>query len=92
MTFDITNNPAQNRFETKVEGNECVLDYRLRGNVLQIDHVGVPTPVEGRGIAAALTRTALDWARAQDMKVAPVCTYAAAWMRRHPEYADLAAD
>lgn len=89
MTYEIANNPAENRFETRVEGSLCVLDYRLRGNVLQIDHVGVPVPVEGRGIAAALTRAAMDWARAQGMKVAPICTYAAAWVARHPDYTDL---
>ncbi len=89
MTLDIINNPEENRFETQVEGNLCVLDYRRQGGVLQIDHVGVPVPVEGRGIAAALTQAAMDWARTSGMKVAPICTYAAAWVARHPDYADL---
>ncbi|MEI9891242.1 MAG: N-acetyltransferase [Caulobacteraceae bacterium] len=31
----------------------------------------------------------MDQARAEGAKVAPVCPYAVAYMRRHPEYNDL---
>ncbi|MCE7901584.1 MAG: N-acetyltransferase, partial [Gammaproteobacteria bacterium PRO9] len=31
----------------------------------------------------------LEFARSQGWKVRPVCSYAVAWMNRHPEYAGL---
>jgi predicted GNAT family acetyltransferase len=34
-------------------------------------------------------RTALDYVRAQGLKVLPLCPYAKAWIGRHPEYQDL---
>jgi uncharacterized protein len=34
-------------------------------------------------------RGALDDMRARGLKVAPVCPFVAAYIRRHPEYADL---
>jgi predicted GNAT family acetyltransferase len=47
--------------------------------------------VGGRGIAAELTKFALDTARANGWKVRPLCSYAEVYMRRHPEYNDLRA-
>jgi len=89
MDLLIVDNAAAQRFETTVDGELCVLDYRIHGNTLSLDHAGVPDAVGGRGIAAALTRHALDSARGRGMDVLPNCSYVAAWIRRHPTYADL---
>ena len=91
MSFDIRHDPAAQRFETVVDGQHCELDYRLAGKVMTITHTGVPGPVEGRGIASALTQAAMEPARAEGWSVIPACAYAASWLRRHPEFADLRA-
>lgn len=91
MSFDIHHEPAARRFETRVDGHLCELDYRLAGGVMTITHTGVPVPVEGRGIASALTQAAMETARTEGWKVVPACAYAASWLRRHPEFADLRA-
>jgi len=85
MNFAIEHQPASRRFMTVVDGETCVVDYRLEGGVMLITHTGVAPRLEGRGIAAALTRAALDHARAQGLKVNPLCSYARAYMQRHPE-------
>lgn len=87
--YTIIRNDAESRFETAVDGVLCVLEYRLRGGVLLIDHTGVPAAVGGRGIAAALTRFALDAARREGWRVVPNCAYSVAWLAKHPEYRDL---
>ncbi len=56
---------------------------------MMIAHTGVPSRVGGRGIAGALVQAALDEARERGWKVRPVCSYAAVWMQRHPEYLEL---
>jgi len=91
MSFDIRHDIAARRFETVVDGQHCELDYRLADKVMTITHTGVPIPVEGRGIAAAMTQAAMETARAEGWTVVPACSYAAAWLRRHPEFADLRA-
>ena len=73
------------RFTTAVDGQRAVLDYTLAGAVMNINHVGVPPPIEGRGIAAELMRAALEAARIAGWKVNPVCSYAAAYLRRQAE-------
>ena len=77
------------RFEVRVDEVDCELDYVLHGQVMTITHTGVPPAAGGRDIAAALVQAAFDAARAESWKVVPACSYAAAWVRRHPEQADL---
>ncbi|WP_282270350.1 GNAT family N-acetyltransferase [Stenotrophomonas sp. PS02298] len=86
---DIEHDAAANRFQTLVDGQRAVLDYELDGGVMVITHTGVPEAIGGRGIAAALTRFALEHARVAGWKVIPACAYAATFMQRHGEYADL---
>jgi predicted GNAT family acetyltransferase len=83
--------PERRRFETTVDGHDCEIDYRLADGVMTITHTGVPAPVEGRGIAAEMTRFALDTARTNGWKVVPACSYAVAFLRRNPEFHDLLA-
>ena len=78
-------------FRTFVESHRAEVNYRLEDGVMTITHTGVPKPIEGRGIAASLTRAALAAARAEGWKVVPQCAYAAAFVRRHREYDDLLA-
>ncbi len=56
-----------------------------------MNHTGVPSALEGRGLASQLVAAAVAHAREQGLKVKPVCSYVAVWMRRHPEAADLLA-
>lgn len=89
MELDIQHNRGQQRFEVTVEGALCVLDYQLADGGMAITHTEVPPAAGGRGVAGELVRTALDYARMKGWKVAPLCSYADAWMARHSDYADL---
>ncbi len=85
----IQHNTAASCFETTVDGHHAVLDYELDNGAMVITHTGVPQAIGGRGIAAQLTRAALEHARAHRLKVVPACAYAAAFMQRHGEYTAL---
>jgi hypothetical protein len=89
MPFAIQHDRVARRFEARVEGLPCLLDYTLAAGVMTITRTEVPAAVGGRGIAAALVQEALATARAEGWKVVPACSYAAAWMQRHPAYHDL---
>lgn len=91
MDVTIRHDPAQRRFSTEVDGHEAELIYGLQATRMVIEHTGVPEAIGGRGIAAALVKAALDHARGAGWKVVPACTYSAAYVQRHPEYADLLA-
>ena len=46
-------------------------------------HTIVPPPVEGRGIAGQLTRTAVEWARSEGLQIDPQCSYVRSWLQKH---------
>jgi predicted GNAT family acetyltransferase len=75
------------RFEIAVEGRTCELDYVLSGSSMIISHTGVPPALEGQGLAAVLMRAALALARERGWSVVPQCSYAADYLRRHPDEA-----
>jgi len=87
--MEVIHRPAAQEFSVEVDGFMGVLNYDLRGTTMTITHTLVPEAIGGRGVAAELTRVALETARAQGWKVVPMCSYAAAFIRRHPEYGDL---
>ena len=89
MELNVVHNPAAQEFSAELEGHRAVLQYRLHDGVMTIVHTGVPDEIGHRGVAAELVRVALETARANGWKVVPACAYAEAFMRRHPEYADL---
>jgi len=79
------------RFTTQVDGHEGFVEYERDSDVFVITHTVVPPEIGGRGIAGQLVKAALDHARAAGLKVRPDCSYAASYMQRHAEYADLRA-
>ncbi len=89
--LNIVHRPDIGRFETHVDGLQCEVDYRLDGQIMQMTHTGVPPQLEGRGIAAALVKEALTWARIQGLRVVPICSYVRVYITRHPQWSDLLA-
>ena len=91
MNYTIVDNPSAHRFETTVDGELAIAEYQRVGNVLRMTHTLVPEAIEGRGVAAALARHALDHARSHHLKVDPQCAYVRQYMDHHPDTADLRA-
>lgn len=89
--YEIHHDPVARRFTTVVEGIEAEVNYSYDGDILVIYHTGVPRPIGGRGIAAELVRAAFEFARDAKLKVRPSCSYAAVWVQKHKQYADLLA-
>ena len=80
----VTHNEAARRFELLVDGLRALLTYRRFPNRIVFDHTEVPKPLEGHGLGAKLARFALDFARANHLRVVPLCPYVSSFIRRHP--------
>ena len=85
----VTHNEEARRFEATVHGLRALLTYRLLPDRIVFPHTEVPPPLEGRGLAAKLTRAALDFARAHQLSVVPLCPYVVDFLRKNNEYQDL---
>jgi predicted GNAT family acetyltransferase len=87
--LDIIHNPQENRFEVWTDGRLSKLDYIQDGKNFVITHVGVHPELRGQGLAGRITQAGLDYAKAHSLRVIPMCSYAAAYIRRNPQYAEL---
>lgn len=84
--------PERQRFEIDLgDGAVAELDYRLHGDTVSMIHTGVPPAFQGQGIAAVITKYALDWARDNGYDVIPSCRYVQTYIERFPEYKPLVA-
>ena len=83
----VTDNPAESRFELWVDGRLAELPYRRNGKRLVLIHTEVPVELEGRGLAGALVAAAVDRAAREGLTVVPLCPFARGWLQRHPDVA-----
>lgn len=77
------------RFVTEIDGHLAHADYQLDGERMVFTHTFVPPELRGRGLAEHLVRAGLAYARVRKFRVVPVCSYVAAFIERHHEFADL---
>jgi predicted GNAT family acetyltransferase len=85
----VIHNEEAHRFETQVDGLRALIAYRRFPDRIVLIHTEVPPALEGKGLAAKLARTALDFARANHLCIVPLCPYVAIFLRKHSEYHDL---
>lgn len=87
----VTDALERSRYELDVDGQTVFVDYRREGERLLLTHVEAPPALRGSGAAGRLMEGVLEAARADGMKVVPLCGYASAYLRRHKQYQDLLA-
>jgi uncharacterized protein len=86
---EVVDNKKRSRFQIVVNGKLARLDYLRDDHRLELTHTVVPEDIEGRGHGTALVRFALEQARREKLAVVPTCAFVRAFLRKHPEYADL---
>ncbi|MFC9982602.1 GNAT family N-acetyltransferase [Gordonia sp. NPDC127522] len=100
----VGDNPAERRYDIHVDapGGEALAgfaEYRDRASGTDdapttervFFHTEVDPAFGGRGLATILVREALDDARARNLTIVGVCPLVAAFLKKHPEYADATA-
>ncbi|MDQ1182872.1 putative GNAT family acetyltransferase [Rhodococcus sp. SORGH_AS303] len=96
---DVTDNPHQNRFELRLNGDlvgivgyfpvDSVGRGARRQPVVSFMHAVITEDFGHRGLAAIMVRNSLDAARGYGWKVKPVCTYVQRFVAENPEYRDM---
>ena len=86
----VRDNPAELRYEALRDGQLVgLIRYRTEPGVVVLVHTEVDEAVEGSGVGSELVHGALDDIRARGLRLVPVCPFVGAFLRRHPEDADL---
>ena len=84
--------PTKGRYIAKVEGVEAEgeLTYsRANEHLIIADHTEVPDALRGKGIGLALATRMVEDARAEGVKIIPLCPYVNAERRKHPDWSDV---
>ncbi|MEV8315106.1 GNAT family N-acetyltransferase [Streptomyces sp. NPDC059900] len=92
MAVEVSDVPGARRYEARVDAESeaaGVAEYIRTTELVAFVHTEVAPEYEGRGVGSALARTALDEARAANLRVLATCPFFAGWIARHPEYQDL---
>ena len=86
----VVDNPARRRYEAYVgDAPAGFVTYVARPGSLVLVHTEIDAAVEGHGVGSRLAAGVLDDIRARGLRVVPRCPFIAAFIGRHPEYADL---
>lgn len=83
-------NGRSGRYVLEMNGHEAELTFlRRQDGALFIGHTEVPRALGGQGIGGKLVARAAADARAAGVKIEPACSFAAAWLAKHPEWRDV---
>ncbi|RMQ58035.1 hypothetical protein ALQ01_03072 [Pseudomonas savastanoi pv. glycinea] len=82
--LSIHHDEVGHHFEIIIDGHRAYLTYMDLGKqTLDFYRTFVPDALRGRGIAAALTKEALDYAGSIGYSVIPSCSYVERYMELH---------
>lgn len=90
----VHDDPEKLRYELLDDRGAVIgeIRYVLEPGAVTLVHTEVDPAFRGHGLASELVQGAMNDLRARGLKVIPVCPYVRAWLRRHPEQADLVAE
>ena len=86
MELKISHNAVRSRFETEINGEYAFLDYVFYQGAMALVHTFVPPKHRRKGVAFAIIKFALDYAKHEHLKIIPGCESVALYLELHPEY------
>ena len=69
----------------------AVMSYSIAGSRVIIDHTDVDDRLRGQGAGKQLVKAAVEWARAEQRKLMPLCPFAKSVFDKTAEYSDVLA-
>jgi predicted GNAT family acetyltransferase len=81
---------AHHRYEALLDGVVAGSAYYRVRDTKVFWHTEVKPQFEGKGVGTALARAVFEDLRARGEKAVIECPFLTAYLKRHPEYADLA--
>ena len=93
MNFDHTNSGNRGLFEAKEDGRSAgeIIYSKAGENQLVIEHTEVDPEFQGQGVGKKLVHKVAEYARENNLKIVPECSYAKKVMQRSSEYDDVLA-
>ncbi len=87
--YHLKNNSEEKLYELHIDGSFGRIEYILAKNKIYLTHTEVPKELEGKGIASAMVKKALEDIERKNLDLVPMCPFVAAYIKRHPEWKKL---
>ncbi|WP_412988726.1 GNAT family N-acetyltransferase [Pediococcus siamensis] len=88
MEFTNDGNQITFTYHEKVGGRAAYFLIR-NGQTLVIEQIFVNPELRGQGLAQRLLLACINYAKANQKQIYPLCPYAQSYFKQHPEYQDL---
>ena len=91
MDIEVKQDKENERFVAEVEGHKAYLSYNVFDDKIDLSYAYTPPELRGRGIAKIVVEYAFNYAKENNLKVIPTCSYVRALVERNDNYKDLLA-
>lgn len=95
MKYDIQQKETEGKGMFYVEKDDDIiaeLTYTINdNNVMTLDHTETEPEYTGEGLASSLVKHSVEYAREKNLRIDPLCEYAAKQFERHEEYREVQA-
>ncbi len=89
MEHKVVQNKDQQQYEVEVNGDLATLQYRFRKRTMFFMHTKVPESAKGLGVASAMAKEGLEFAKRKGCKIAILCPFVSSYVKRHREWLEL---
>ncbi len=84
--MEVIHDTINSSFVIKVDNASSYVSYNLNEGVIEFYTTYTPPQLRGRGLAEKVVRAALEYAKENNFKVIPSCSYVGVFIERNPEY------
>jgi len=84
--MEVIHDTINSSFVIKVDKASSYVSYNLNEGVIEFYTTYTPPQLRGRGLAEKVVRAALEYAKENNFKVIPSCSYVRVFIERNPEY------
>ena len=91
MDIEVKHDKENDRFVAEIEGNKAYLSYNVNDDIIDLSYAFTPTELRGKGIAKIVAEYAFNYAKENNLRVIPSCSYVRAFVERNENYKDLLA-
>jgi len=92
MDIKVLHDIESERFIANINGDEAYAAYTLQDEIIKVYSTFTPSHLRGRGIAKTIVESIFKYARENNLKVNPICSYVKSFVSRNKEFYDLVED
>ena len=91
MDQKVIHETENERFVMYFDEKEVYVEYTMAGKEINLYHTFTHPALRGKGLAARVVRAAFEFAKENNLKVIPTCSYTQAFLAKNDEYKEIVA-